>query len=69
MNCKLKRYHGGIGSTQLANLIKANPRTVRRWASRDLIPHGKSLGGHHYRFSPTQVEEIKKLVVCETEAE
>ncbi len=63
MKHKLNRYFGGIRTSQLAGLIQASPRTVRQWASLDLIPHGKSLGGHHYSFSPEQVDQIRRLLI------
>jgi excisionase family DNA binding protein len=44
---------------EVAQLLHVSPKTISRWAGRDLIPCFVTLGGHR-RFHRDDVEEIRR---------
>lgn len=49
---------------QVARLLHVSPKTISRWAARDMIPCVVTLGGHR-RFDPEDVEEIRRRMARE----
>ena len=54
-----------LSTVQLARVLDVSVATVLRWAKAGQIPAVRTLGGHH-RFSPAQVEQIKRRMGAPT---
>lgn len=46
-----------LTSSQVAALLRVNPKTVARWAKEGRISHTLTLGGHH-RYSKEYILEL-----------
>lgn len=49
---------------EVAQLFKVSVRTVARWADQGLLPHFKTVGGHH-RYRRAEVEAILEATAGE----
>lgn len=55
-----------LNVSEAAKILGIHPNTLRSWAERGLVPHGRTVTGYR-RFDPAVIEELAAEMRGETE--